>query len=343
MHIQELARRLGASVDPDADLEITGPATIEDAGPGEITFLANKKYAPRLHASRAGAVLVDPAYETEEGPLPIRVENPYLAFARAIGFFYEGPKVTPGIHPTAVVGENVRVGEDVAIGPYVVIGRDVRLGDGAVLHPHVVVYQGAEIGCGSILHSFSVVREHVRLGAGVILQNGVVVGADGFGFAPRADRSLHKIPQAGTAVVDDHVEIQANACVDRATVGTTRVGRGTKIDNLAQVGHGCTVGEDVLLCGQVGLAGSTHIGNRVILTGQVGVAGHCAVCDDVTVAAQSGVAYDILEPGAYGGSPVMDMATFRRWVLLQPKVPGMSKRLKALEKRVATLEEEARD
>jgi UDP-3-O-[3-hydroxymyristoyl] glucosamine N-acyltransferase len=332
MHIQELARRLGAEVDPDADVEIHGAATIEDAGPTDVTFLANVKYVRRLRTSKAGAVLVEPGFEEPSAPVPMRVEGPYLAFAKVLEHFHRPPAPPRGIHPTAVLGEDVEVGDDVAVGPYAVIGDAVVLGDGVVVHPHVVVYEGARIGAGSILHSFAVVREHVTLGAGCILQNGAVVGADGFGFAPRPDRSWHKIPQTGVVELGDGVEVQANACVDRATVGATRIGRGTKLDNLVQVGHGSRVGEDTLLCGQTGLAGSSDIGDRVILAGQVGVAGHCRIGNDVVLSAQSGSQGGIEKPGFYGGSPAMDMGAYRRWVNLQPKIPELFRRVKKLER-----------
>jgi UDP-3-O-[3-hydroxymyristoyl] glucosamine N-acyltransferase len=226
----------------------------------------------------------------------------------------------------------VVLGWGVSIGPYVVLGDRVRVGDGATLHPHCVVYADAEIGAGCLLHSGAVVREGVRLGRGVILQNGAVIGADGFGFAPRGDGSWHKIPQAGTVTLGDEVEVQALSCVDRATVGVTSVGRGTKIDNLVQVGHGCRIGDDSLLCGQVGLAGSTKVGSRVTLAGQAGTAGHCTIGDGATVAAQSGVLGDI-EPGAtVGGSPALDIQQARAVMIHLARLPELAKRVKTLEK-----------
>lgn len=337
MHIQEIARLLGATVDPAADLEIVGAATIEDAGPEHVTFLANPRYAGRLKTSRAGAVLLAPGFAEPVAPLRLTVQDPYLAFARLLEHFHRPPRVAHGVHPTAILGRDVVLGEDVSIGAYAVLGDRVRIGAGVVIHPHVVVYEGATIGPGSVLHSFAVVREHVQVGAGVILQNGAVIGADGFGFAPRPDRSYQKIPQTGTVVLADDVEVQANACVDRATVGATTIGRGTKIDNLVQVGHGSMVGADSLLCGQSGLAGSTEVGERVVLAGQVGVPGHCRIGDDVILAAQSGTAGGIEQAGTYGGSPAMALALYRHWVICQPKVPDLFKRVKALEKRLERL------
>ncbi len=334
MRIQELARMVQADVDPDVDFEISGAATIADAGPADVTFLANPRYTAALRTSRAGAALVERSFSEEVPPALLRVDNPYLSFALLLETLHRPPEVTHGVHATAVLGEGVVLGDDVCIGPYVVIGDGVRVGDGVVIHPHVVVYEGAVIGPGSVLHSFAVVREHVRLGAGVILQNGAVVGADGFGFAPEKDRSWHKIPQTGGVELGDAVEIQANACVDRATVGATTIGRGTKIDNLVQVGHGCHIGEDTLLCGQTGLAGSTEIGNRTVLAGQVGVPGHCRIGDDVVLVAQSGAAGGIQKPGMYGGTPAVDLKSYRQWVVLRTRLPDLFRRVKEIEKRL---------
>ena len=243
------------------------------------------------------------------------------------------------MHPTAVLGERVVLGDDVGIGAHTVIGNDVKIGDGTVIHPLVTIYDGVDIGPGCLIHSHAVVREFVRLRGGVILQNGVVIGADGFGFAPRGDGSYEKMTQAGTVELDDDVEVQANAAVDRATVGVTRIGRGTKIDNLAQVGHGCDIGEDNIICGQVGLAGSSKLGNRITLAGQVGVAGHLSVCDDVIVSAQSGVPGDVTEAGVYGGSPMVTMRNYRQSWVLWTKLPQLAARIKELEKEVKRLRE----
>jgi UDP-3-O-[3-hydroxymyristoyl] glucosamine N-acyltransferase len=334
MHIQELARRLGGVVDAAADVEISGVATIEEARAGEVTFLSNPRYAGRLAASEASAVFVTPRVSEPMAPIPIRIDNPYLAFARAISLFHEPPRPSPGVHSTAVLGEGVALGPGVSVGAYAVLGRNVRLGRGTVIHPHVSIYEGAVLGEECVVHSHASVREFVRLGDRVILQNGAVVGADGFGFAPRADRSWEKIPQAGIVVLGDDVEVQANACVDRSSVGRTVIGRGTKLDNLSQVGHGCQVGEDTLLCGQVGLAGSSKVGHRVTLAGQVGVAGHLTIGDDVTVGAQAGVPNSLDGPGAYLGTPALPIEEFRRVLFYWARLPELARRLKAVERRL---------
>ena len=332
MHVQELARRLGATVDPGVDLEIDGVGPIEDAAPGQLTFLSNAKYAPRIQDTQASAVLVAPDFQGESPAALLRIANPYLAFAKAISLLYSPPALPPGVHPTAVLGERVILGRDVAIGAYAVLGDDVVVGDGTTIHPHCVVYAGARIGAHCLLHSHAVVREHVRIGDRNILQNGAVIGADGFGFAPRGDGSWLKIPQAGTVELGDDVEVQSLACVDRATVGTTRVGRGTKIDNLVQVGHGSQVGADAMLCGQVGLAGSTHIEDRVTLAGQVGVAGHLTIGAGSTVTAQAGVTSDLAPGAVYGGAPAVPFKDLREVLFHYMRLPELAKRVKALER-----------
>lgn len=332
MHIQEFARRLGAAVDTSLDFDVRGVSTLEEAGPGEVSFLSNPAYVRKLKDTRASGVLVAPDFSGETAAPLLRIANPYLAFAKAIALFYAAPAQPPGVHPTAVIGVGCTLGKDVSLGAYVVLGDHVSVGDGCVIHPHCTLYAGATLGAGCVLHAQVVVREHVRLGAGVIVQNGAVIGADGFGFAPRGDGGWHKIPQAGTVVLADDVEVQANACIDRATVGSTSVGKGTKIDNLVQVGHGCQIGENTLLCGQVGLAGSTRIGDRSTLAGQVGTAGHLRIGNDATVAAQSGVTGEVPDKGFWAGSPAIDSRELRGVLFNYFRLPELAKRVKALEK-----------
>src|SRR5258708_23318740 len=291
MKLSEIATRLGARLENAAqETEITGVAGIETAGAGEITFISNPKYAAAARTTRAAAVIVSEDFPALATAM-LRSKNPYLDFARVLEMFHPAARYPAGVHPTAVVAASAKakLGAGAHIGPYVVIGEDVEIGANAALLAHVVIYRGAKIGDNFLAHSHAVVREFCRIGSNVVLQNGVVVGADGFGFAKDGEGHWHKIPQAQPVVIGDDVEIQANTCIDRASVGETRIGRGTKIDNLVQVGHGSHVGEDALLCSQVGLAGSTEIGDRVILTGQVGVVGHCKVGDDAIVTPQSGV------------------------------------------------------
>jgi UDP-3-O-[3-hydroxymyristoyl] glucosamine N-acyltransferase len=325
MKLAQIASALGARLENGSpEIEITGVAGIEEAGPGQLTIVANPKYAAAARSTRASAVIV-----AEEFPAlataTLRSKNPYLAFARAVELFYQPPRYEASVHPTAVIHPSAKVGEKAHIGPYVVIGQDVVLGDHAVLLAHVVIYRGARIGDNFFAHAHAVVREHCRVGNNVILQNGVVIGGDGFGFAKEDSGHWYKIVQSGPAILEDDVEVQANACVDRASVGETHVARGAKIDNLVQVGHGSRVGEDTLLCAQVGLAGSTEVGKNVVLAGQVGVAGHCKIGDGAIATAQSGIPSDVAPGAVVSGYPAIDNKLWLRCSAVFNKLPEIAK------------------
>ncbi len=309
--------------------EITGLNGIESAGPGELTFVSNPKYAAAARTTRAAAVIVGEDFPAISTPM-LRAKDPYLTFARALELFHPAATHAPGVHATAVVDPTAKIGIGAHIGPYVVIGENVEIGANAVLLAHVVVYRGAKIGANFFAHAHAVVRENCRVGNNVLLQNGVVIGADGFGFAKTAESKWYKIPQPAPTVIGDDVEVQANSCIDRASVGETRNGRGVKVDNLAHVGHGSSVGEDALICAQVGMAGSTEIGNRVILTGQVGVVGHCKVGDDAIVTPQSGVAGDIDAKALVSGSPAVDHKAWLKYSAILPKLPELVRALRRL-------------
>jgi UDP-3-O-[3-hydroxymyristoyl] glucosamine N-acyltransferase len=332
MKLSELAERLGATlVGGDGSVEVTGVAGIEAAGPGEVTFVANPKYAALARSTRAAAVIVEPGF-AETPVATLRVENPYLAFAKAIECFYQPPVYEAGVHPTAVIAPGAKLGLRVHVGAYVVVAEGVTVGDDAVLLPHVVLYPGVTVGDRFFAHAHAVVREHCRLGDDVVLQNGAVIGADGFGFAKGAGGRWVKIVQSGPAVLEDAVEVQANACIDRASIGETRIARGAKIDNLVQVGHGSTVGENTLLCAQVGLAGSTTIGKNVILAGQVGVAGHLTVGDGAVATAQTGIPSDVAPGAVVSGYPAMDNRAWLRTVAAVNRLPELLRKLRGLEK-----------
>jgi UDP-3-O-[3-hydroxymyristoyl] glucosamine N-acyltransferase len=329
MKLSAIASALGATLEGgDPDRDITGVAGIEEAAAGQITFIANPKYIATAKTTAASAIIVGHDFPAGRSPL-LRSDNPYLAFARAIDLFYKPPHYAPGVHPTAVVAGSARLGAKAHVGAYVVIDDDVEIGDNAVLLPHVVIYRGARIGNNFFAHAHAVVREHCVLGDDVILQNGAIIGADGFGFARDGDR-WQKITQSGPAVIESDVEVQANACVDRASIGETRVGRGAKVDNLAQVGHGSAVGENTLLCAQVGLAGSSVIGKNVVLAGQAGVAGHCNVGDGVIVTAQSGTHGDIPKGSVVSGSPAFDNKQWLRAVAVFNRLPELARAVRNL-------------
>ncbi|MBS1852577.1 MAG: UDP-3-O-(3-hydroxymyristoyl)glucosamine N-acyltransferase [Acidobacteria bacterium] len=325
MKLAELAAALNAKLEGGSpETEITGVAGIEEAGPGHLTFVANPKYAGAARTTRAGVVIVDESFPAIPTAV-LRTKNPYLTFSRAIGLFQEAVRYAPGLHPTAVVDATAKMGANAHLGPYVVIGPGVEIGANAVLLAHVVIYRGVKIGDHFFAHAHSVVRENCRLGNRVLLQNGVVIGGDGFGFAKDDQGRWNKIPQPEPVVIGDDVEIQSNTCIDRASVGGTYIGRGTKIDNLVQVGHGARIGEDALLASQVGLAGSTEIGNKVILTGQVGVVGHCKVGDGAIVTPQSGVAGDIDAGAIVSGAPAVEHRLWLKYSALLSKLPEIAK------------------
>ena len=340
MKLHELAQRLECRLEGDASGEVHGVAGIEQAGPGEVTFLANRRYAPNLKTTRATAVFIEDGTEVERDPgrpplAKLRTANPYLAFAKAIELFYEALKYAPGIHPTAIIAPTACVAADAHIGPYCFIDEDAVIGENAVLHSFVTIYRGARIGKDFFAHAHAVVREFCKIGDRVILQNGVIIGGDGLGYAKNADGTWYKMVQSGPAVLEDDVEVQANACVDRATVGETRIGRGTKIDDLVLVGHASKVGGNSMLCGQVGLAGSTRIGDNCILAGQVGTAGHLTVGDGAVITAQSGVPNDVPERALYSGYPAVENREWLRMMAALHRLPDLQKRVADLEQKLS--------
>ncbi|HEX3599050.1 MAG TPA: UDP-3-O-(3-hydroxymyristoyl)glucosamine N-acyltransferase [Lacipirellulaceae bacterium] len=335
MKLSEIALTLDCRLEGE-DCDITGVAGIEDAAAGQLTFVANEKYASAVKTTKASAVIVSdlfPAIATAT----LRTKNPYLAFARAIPLFYNTPRYRPGVHSTAVIAESAKIGKQAHIGAYVVVDEDVVIGENCVLLPHVVIYRGAHIGSKFFAHAHAVVREFCRVGDNVTLQNGAVIGADGFGFAKDSEGNWEKITQSGPAVLENDVEVQANACIDRASVGQTRIGRDAKIDNLVQVGHGSVVGEHTMLCAQVGLAGSTVVGKDVILAGQVGVAGHCLVGDSVIATAQSGIPNDVQAGKMVSGYPAIDNRQWLRTVAVYNKLPELARKIRDLERKLDAL------
>ena len=329
MQLGELARRLNTRLEGNAEIEITGVSGIEDAQPNHVTFVANPRYSALAQTTKAAAVLVPEDFPAITAAT-LRTANPYLAFARAVEIFYQPPAYTPGIHPTAVIHPTAKLGANCHVGAYVVIEANVAIDDNAVLLPHVVIYPNVRIGNSFFAHAHAVVREGCRLGDNVVLQNGAVIGADGFGFAKNDEGGWHKITQSGPAILGNNVEVQANACIDRASVGETRIATGAKIDNLVQVGHGCMVGEHTLLCAQAGLAGSTHIGKNAILAGQAGVAGHCTIGDGAILTAQTGAANDVAPGAMVSGTPAIDNRLWLRCVAAYNRLPEIARAFRRL-------------
>ncbi len=343
MTLGELADRLGAKLIPGlssevhqaaacAALPVCGVAGIETAGPGEVAFVANPKYAVLARQSQAAALLVEPGFPTLAIPT-LRVSNPKLAFTHAVAFFHPPVAFAPGIHPSAILDPSVTLGARAHIGPYAVLGERCRLGDDAVVLAHVVLYPDVVVGDRFLAHAHAIVREGCRLGDDVVIGNGAVIGGDGFGFARESSGAWVKTPHPRPAVLEDRVEVQNNSCIDRAVVGETRIGRGAKIDNLVQVGHASTIGPDTLLCAQVGLAGSTHVGKGVILAGQVGVAGHLTIGDGATATAQTGIPSDVASGAVVSGTPAMENRAWLRMVAATQRLPGLLRRLRTEDSR----------
>jgi UDP-3-O-[3-hydroxymyristoyl] glucosamine N-acyltransferase len=333
MKLSDIAAALNARLEnAPPETEITAVAAIEQALPGQLTFVSNPKYNAAARTTQASAVIVSEAFPAISTGM-LRSQNPYLAWAKAIELFYHPPAYAPGIHPTAVVSPKAKLGKNAHIGPYVVIDDDVVIGDNAVLLAHAVIYRGVTVGHNFFAHAHAVVREFCQLGDNVLLQNGAVIGCDGFGFAKDDAGHWHKIVQSGNVVIEGDAELQANTCIDRASIGETRIGRGAKIDNLVHVGHSCTVGHDTLLCAQVGLAGTTDVGNNVILAGQVGVSGHVKIGNGAIAIAQSGIPHDVAPGAMVSGAPAIDHRLWLKCCAAYAKLPEIAKAVRKLGER----------
>jgi len=335
--LEELARLLECKVEGDGATVITGAAGLENAGKGDIVFLAGPKFRGALEASRASAAIIP---EGESFPsLPVlKAANPHLTFVRAVELLFVPYRPEPGIHPTASVSPTAKIGPGVSVGAFTVVGDGAEVGEGAVLFPLVSVYPRVKIGAGSIIHSHVSIREDVRIGERVILHCGVVIGADGFGFLPNPDGTHHKIPQKGTVIIEDDVEVGANSTIDRAALGETIVRKGTKIDDLVMVAHNVDVGENTLLAAQTGIAGSSRVGKNVIMAGQVGIADHLEIGDRVIIAAKSGVTKSIPAGSFVAGVPHLDILDWRKFWVTAPLLYDLVKDFKKLRARVEELE-----
>jgi UDP-3-O-[3-hydroxymyristoyl] glucosamine N-acyltransferase len=332
----ELARRLECPVEGDAAIEIRRVAKIEDAGPGDLTFLANPKYASKLAATKASAVILNGEDLTAPCAV-IRSASPYLTFAKAAQVLAPVQTFAAGIHALAHVAADAVVDPSATVSAFAAIGRGAQVGPRTVVHPHVVIGEGATVGADCVLHAHVSIRERCVVGSRVIVQNGAVIGSDGYGFAQRPDGSHEKIPQTGPVVIEDDVEIGANTTIDRPAVGETRIKAGTKIDNLVQVGHGVVLGEHVLLAAQVGIAGSTVVGNHVMFGGQAGASGHLSIGDRVKVAARAAV-FSSVEDGAFvAGTPAIDHDSWKKASAVFHRLPELRRKLIELEARLDEL------
>ena len=336
MKLSELATRLDCRLEGDGELDVTRVAGIQDAQPGDVTFLANPKYEKLLATTRATAVILKEDVPAAPCAM-LRARDPYLAFARAVSLFAPVSRPAPGVHALAAIAAGAHLGADVSVGPFVAIGEDARIGDRTVIYPNATIGADTTVGSDCTIHSNVAIRERCTVGDRVILQNGVVIGGDGYGFVRRGDGTHEKIPQVAVVVIEDDVELGANTTVDRPAVGETRIKAGTKIDNLVQIGHGVTVGRNVLMAAQVGIAGSTDVEDDVVFGGQVGVGGHLTIGRGAIAVGQSGVT-NSLDPGAFvAGYPAIDSRDWRKASVLFRRLPEMKRRIEQLEARVAEL------
>lgn len=329
----QIAALLGGTVEGDGDTKVYTFAKIEEAGPGCLTFLANPKYTHYIYSTNAGAVLVSNSFEAE-GAISaalIRVENPYEALSRLMRMADQALNPQPtGIEQPCFIAEGVTVPEDAYIGAFAYIGEGVELGKGVKIYPNVFIGRGSQIGEGTILYPGAKVYPRCKVGKRCIVHAGAVIGADGFGFAPNAEGKYEKIPQMGIVIIGDDVEVGANTTIDRATMGETVIGEGTKLDNLIQIAHNCTVGSNTVMAAQVGVAGSTHVGSRCMVGGQVGFAGHINIGDNVQIGAQSGIPNNVAAGSRVMGYPAVDSREFLRQAALIKRLPAMADELRRL-------------
>jgi UDP-3-O-[3-hydroxymyristoyl] glucosamine N-acyltransferase len=340
LKLKDLAARLESPLEGDGEIDIHGVAGIEQAREGDLTFFANPRYGAQLETTRASAVILGDRAETRPsaGVAILRAKNPYLVFARAVEMFAPPAIALPGIHRLADVAPTATIADGASIAAFVSIGEGARVGARTTVHPHVTIGSGVIVGDDCVIHAHVSIRERVTVGHRVTIQDGAVIGSDGFGFARRADGTHHKIPQIGAVIIEDDVEIGANTTIDRPAVGETRIGAGTKIDNLVQIAHGVKIGRDVLLAAQVGIAGSTTVEDRVTLAGQVGVAGHLTLGKGVIASAQTGIPNSVDAGTFVSGYPAIENRNWLKASAIFRRLPELKKTLADLQRRLADLE-----
>lgn len=335
--LKEIAKLIEGEVVGDENAIITGVSGIKEAEAGDLTFLANPKYLHLMNTTKATAIIT--SHEIKTAPKPIiRTDNPSLAFAKMVSFLAPNAQEHPsGIHPMAVIGQNVKLGRDVALQPYVVLDDDVEVGDRTVIYAGCYIGHHAKIGADCLIYPNVAIRERVKIGNRVVIHSGTVIGSDGFGFATLKGVH-HKIPQIGTVEIEDDVEIGANVTIDRARFGKTLIGRGTKIDNLVQIAHNVIVGENSIIVAQTGISGSTTIGKGVTLAGQAGLVGHITIGDNAVVAAQAGVTKSVPPNTCVSGYPAKPHDKAKRINACVQNLPELFKAVKQLEEKISELE-----
>jgi UDP-3-O-[3-hydroxymyristoyl] glucosamine N-acyltransferase len=336
LRLKDIARILDGTIDGDEDTVISNISGIEDAKEGDITFVANPKYIKYIEKTNASAIVCSPGISSESKNL-LKVKNPYLAYAKAITFLNPPREETGTVDERAFIGKDVKLGENVTIYPFTFIGDGSTIGDNTTIYPNCFLGRKVKIGSNTFLHPNVTIREECIVGNNVIINSGAIIGSDGFGFAPDGAKKF-KIPQLGIVQIDDDVEIGACTAIDRATMGKTWIKRGAKLDNLIQVAHNCTIGEDSIIIAHTGISGSTHIGDRVTMAGQSATAGHVKIGNDVTVGARGGVAVDVPPGQTVSGAPHMPHRDWLRSTLIFRKLPEMNQTIKELKKKITELE-----
>lgn len=342
--IEQLAiTPLATSLFP-TDPDLNGVAALDQARPGMLSFVEGLRWADQIETTQASALILPPdqnlqAQATARGIAWVATEHPRYGFARALAYWYQPWQLPPEYHPTAAIDSSAQLGAGVGIGAHAVIQAGVNVGNEVQIYPNVVIYPQVTIGDRTILHANCVIHERTMIGADCVIHSGAVIGAEGFGFVPVADqtRRWYPMPQAGQTILEDHVVVGCNTTIDRPAVGETRIGAGTKIDNLVQIGHGCQIGIDSLICAQVGLAGATKLGQQVILAGQVGISGQITLGDRITVAAQSGVHQSLAPDTQVAGYPAIEHRLWLRAMAAVKKLPQLGQRVKVLERQIAKL------
>lgn len=337
MKLSTIAEKTFAVIERgEADLELEGATGLDLAESGQITFLANPKYTPQIKDTKASAIFLDEKELIERVDIAVlRAKDPYLAYTRALRLFHPEPEITRFIHPKAVVDETARVAKNVEIGAGAFIGKNCVIKSDVKIFANATIYDNVKIGKNSTIHSGAAIRENCEIGANCIVHNNCVIGSDGFGYAKDEEKRWLKIPQTGKVVIEDDVEIGAGTCIDCASVGETRIKRGSKIDNLVQIGHSCTIEEDALICAQTGLAGSSVIGKRVVLAGQVGIAGHLRVGDDAVITAKSATSHDVENGKIISGIPAFDNRDWLRSIAAFRRLGEMTRTIRELEKKIS--------
>jgi UDP-3-O-[3-hydroxymyristoyl] glucosamine N-acyltransferase len=333
----QIAALLGGTIEGNADVRVSALSRIEEGTPGTLTFLANPKYTPHIYETAASVAIVSDDFSAEN-PLPstltlIRVKDAYGSFAKLLEAYNEARRPKAGVHPSACVDPSAVIGEDVYAGPHVVIGQGARIGSRVLLYPGVYIGDQVVVGDDTVVYPGVKVYADCRIGASCTLHAGVVIGGDGFGFAPGSENNYAKVPQIGNVIIEDFVEVGANTTIDRATLGSTVIRKGVKLDNLIQVAHNVEIGENTVIAAQTGIAGSTKIGRNCMIGGQVGIVGHLSIADGTKIAAQSGIGQDIREPGTIvQGSPAFAIMDYKKSYVGFRNLPEIMQRLNKLEK-----------